>query len=234
MSAFALKIIAITAMLIDHFAFMFDGRLVFELVPVLRMVGRMAFPIFAYFVGVGFRSTSDVHKYLTRLGIFALISEIPFDIALNAHTYPQYEIVWLEFGRQNIFFTLFLGLLAALIYKKAFTNWHYAIVLPLPFVAAMFLQADFGLIGVMLVFACAVIDRREYRLAVLLIGGLALHMPLGGNLMLMMNTGYIAALILLAFYNGKQGPKMKWLFYAFYPLHLLFLFGLIMLYEAFV
>lgn len=235
MSAFELKIIAIIAMFIDHFAYVFDGRIVSALVPVMRMVGRMTFPIFAYFVGEGFRHTRDIRKYLARLGVFALISQVPFTLAFyNARIYPQYEAVWLDFGRQNIFFTLFLGLLAACMYRKLSAKWYYPVLFSQTFIAAMFLQADFGLIGMILVFACAVIERKAYRLAVLLLGGLALHMQLEGVTMLMMNAGYFAAIMLLALYNGKQGPKMKWLFYIFYPLHLLLLFGLMILYETFL
>jgi len=238
MSAFDLKIVALIAMLIDHTAFVFGWRIEFvaEYFSVMRMIGRLTFPIFVYFIGVGFRNTSNVHKYLMRLGIFALISEIPFDLALrNVRTYPHDPITWLEFGTQNVFFTLFLGLFAAYLYKKTLTDWRYAIVLPLPFAAAMFVNADFGIIGMAMVFACAVLpDRKLYQLGVLLVGGLLFHRGLEGSFQIMMNIGFIASLGLIALYNGKQGPKMKWLFYAFYPLHLLVLFGLMILYEAFV
>jgi len=237
MSAFDLKIIALVAMFIDHFAVIFGWRLelVSEFVPMLRMVGRLTFPIFVYFIGVGFRHTSDIHKYLMRLGIFAIISEIPFDIALrNARTYPEFPIVWLEFGRQNVFFTLFLGLLAAYIFKKVFEDWRYAIVLPLPFAGAIFVNADFGIVGMVMVFACAVLNRKAYQLAAIMIGGLMLHRHLDGSMLIMMNVGYVVAIGLIALYSGRQGPRMKWMFYAFYPLHFLVLFGLLMIYEAFV
>jgi len=225
MTAFTLKMIALTTMLIDHFAHVFGGRLVFALVPAMRTVGRLAFPIFVYFIGEGFRRTANAKKYLTRLGIFALISEIPFDLAING--------VWLEFGHQNIFFTLFLGLLAAHIYSTCINNYgRLFILLPLPFAAAVVLQADYGLIGVVLVFTCSIIESRTARLLALAIGGLALYYPMGEIFNAMMLIGYTCALVLLSRYNEEQGPRMKWLFYSFYPLHLLALAGLLVLYES--
>ena len=219
--------IALVTMLIDHFAHVFDGRLVFALVPLMRTIGRLAFPIFVYFVGEGFRRTSNVEKYLIRLGLFALISEIPYDLAVSG--------VWFDFSRQNIFFTLFLGLFAAYVYSEYINNYvKLFIILPLPFIAAGLLNVDYGLIGTALVFSCAIIERRSYRLIILLAGGLMLYMPMRSDIAVFMLylTGYCAALALLALYNGKQGPRMKWLFYCFYPLHLLALAALLVLYES--
>ena len=231
MTAFTLKMIALTSMLIDHFAHVFGGRLVeLALVPVMRAVGRLAFPIFVYFIGEGFRRTGDVKKYLLRLGVFALISEIPFDLAINnARTYPAQPIVWLEFSSQNIFFTLFLGLLAAYIYSRGNLA---RLLLPLPFVLGHIMQTDYGVIGVALVFLCSIVENRWLRLGIVLVGGLAVYVPFGGSFAVMLIVGHIFALTLLAFYNGVQGPRLKWLFYSFYPLHLLALFGLLVLYES--
>jgi len=220
-------------MLIDHFAHIFGGRLVFALVPPMRAVGRLAFPIFVYFIGEGFRRTGNVKKYMARLGAFALISEIPFDLATkNARYIPMAcPITWLEFGGQNIFFTLFLGLLAAYVYSL---GGFAFVLLPLPLALAFVLNVDYGVIGVALVFACAVLEDRTTRLAVLAAGGLALYLPIGGTFAVMLIAGYTAAVLLLSRYNGVQGPRLKWLFYSFYPLHLLALFGLLLLYESLI
>ena len=222
MTAFTLKMIALASMLTDHFAHVFGGRLVeLALVPVMRAVGRLAFPIFVYFIGEGFRRTGDVKKYLTRLGVFALISEIPFDLAINN--------AWLEFSSQNIFFTLFLGLLAAYIYSRGNSA---ILLLPLPFVLGHIVQADYGVIGVALVFLCSVVESRRLRLGILLIGGIAVYSQQSAIFAVMLIIGHTLALVLLSLYNGVQGPRLKWLFYTFYPLHLLALFGLLVLYES--
>lgn len=113
LSGSTLKITAIVTMLIDHIAAVPLARLL-ELYGgpaalrvaylVMRQVGRISFPIFLFLLAEGFGKTSDRARYALRLGVFALISEIPFDLAFHRKT--------LEFGLQNVFFTLFLGFLA--------------------------------------------------------------------------------------------------------------------------
>ena len=97
MTAFTLKIIALTAMFIDHIAVVFP-----DTVPLwFRAIGRLAFPIFAYLLAEGFRHTRSKEKLLMRLLAFAAISEIPYDLVMgntiNSAT------------NTNIFYTLFLG-----------------------------------------------------------------------------------------------------------------------------
>ena len=70
MSSFVLKLIAIITMLIDHI-----GAVLYPEIRWLRLIGRIAFPIFAYLVAEGFYKTSDIKKYLKRLFIFALVSD---------------------------------------------------------------------------------------------------------------------------------------------------------------
>lgn len=96
-----LKLIAIAAMLIDHI-----GGAFFPEAGVFRWIGRLAFPIFCYCLTVGLLYTHDVRKYLTRLGIFALVSQ-PFYI-LAFHPVGEF---WANLTNWNIFFTLFLSLL---------------------------------------------------------------------------------------------------------------------------
>ena len=98
LDSFQLKWIAIITMLIDHVgAIFFPGNLVF------RYVGRIAFPIFCFQLVEGFFHTRNIEKYMLRLGIFAIISEIPYDLAFRGNI--------LDFEHQNVFFTLFLGIL---------------------------------------------------------------------------------------------------------------------------
>ena len=97
LSGFALKIIAILTMLTDHI-----GAGLFPSQIWLRMVGRLAFPIFAFLICEGFYHTRDIKRYAVRLGIFAIISEIPFNLL---HSYYLFDP-----GAQNIFFTLLIGL----------------------------------------------------------------------------------------------------------------------------
>lgn len=131
-----LKIIAIIFMLIDHAAavilarqmmvtgymeamesgeladimgWLTDNLGLYYSYDLMRMAGRIAFPIFCFMIVEGFQKTRDVRKYLARLGIFALVSEIPFDLAVTGDF-----VAW---GHQNVFFTLFLGLFTLCTYE---------------------------------------------------------------------------------------------------------------------
>ena len=134
-SGSTLKIIALTVMLLDHAAVAILGRILIRqgylrimlntdpaayaawqsenmcilvLYWAMRLIGRLGFPIFCFLLIEGVRHTQNKVKYALRLGCFALISEIPFDLAIRG------EI--LEFSYQNVFFTLFLGMVALCAY----------------------------------------------------------------------------------------------------------------------
>ena len=102
-----LKLIAIVSMLMDHI-----GSVFFPEVRVLRWIGRLAFPIFCYCMTVGLLYTHDIKKYLFRLGIFALISQPCYILAFHPYDF------WAQFTNWNIFFTLFLSLLAMYGWKE--------------------------------------------------------------------------------------------------------------------
>lgn len=131
MTAFTLKIIAVVAMLVDHIgAAILRNTGVFVDYPLVydisRYIGRIAFPIFAYLIANGCRHTKNINKYLLRLGILAILSEIPFDIAFNNGN--------INFLRQtNVFYTLFLGVASIAIYEYLKTKKKQWVML-LPFV----------------------------------------------------------------------------------------------------
>ena len=102
-STFTLKIIAITAMLCDHASVVFlPGQY-----SVLRIIGRLAFPIFAFMIAFGASKTKSIPKYMLRLLIFGIISEIPFDFVLFSEGTDPFD-----FGGMNVYFTLLCGLFA--------------------------------------------------------------------------------------------------------------------------
>lgn len=111
-SGSTLKLIAIFTMLIDHTAATvilqminngIGGQTLIDIYWVMRSIGRMAFPVFCFLL-VEVQIYTQQGKYAARMFIFALISEIPFDLAINNTV--------LEFKSNNVFFTLLLGLLA--------------------------------------------------------------------------------------------------------------------------
>lgn len=119
-SGSTLKIMAIITMFIDHLGLAVIARMrrtvsagelllrLNSLYSATRVIGRLAFPIFCFLLVEGFDKTGSRAKYLFRLGLFALISEIPYDLAFCAKL--------LEFKHQNVYFTLFLGLLSLCAY----------------------------------------------------------------------------------------------------------------------
>ncbi|MCH5187481.1 MAG: hypothetical protein J1F63_03705 [Oscillospiraceae bacterium] len=114
-SGSTLKMVGIITMLIDHLGLAIIARMMMTGQPqlssvysVMRSIGRLGFPIFCFLLVEGFDKTRSRAKYLFRLGIFALISEVPYDLAFSATV--------LEFNHQNVYFTLFLGLLSLCAY----------------------------------------------------------------------------------------------------------------------
>ncbi len=180
MSTFVLKLFAIIIMLIDHVGAIFISPATHpELYIVFRGIGRLAFPIFVFLIVEGFYHTRDVRKYMIRLGIFAIISEIPFDLAFygihnggsnfitdfNSVFSKGFDIKVLEniltrlAGSQNVFFTLFLGL--ALIYLMSLVEVKFQnqllvsnlldAALTLVFcVIAKFMKCDYDIAGILL------------------------------------------------------------------------------------
>lgn len=231
LSGNALKIIAIVTMLIDHIGavliengilggpFSFDWdiiqasaglRLWWNVDMVLRAIGRIAFPIFAYLLVEGFLHTRDVKKYGLRLLAFGLLSEVPFDLAI--YHVPFYR------DYQNVYFTLFLGL-AAMIgvqkYEKERMVWKQALVLLLCCGASVVLRTDYGAFGV--IFIVLLYMTRQNPRAQTIFGALALIWEMTA----------VLAFIPIRMYNGTRGRwNLKYLFYAFYPVHLLILWGI--------
>ena len=135
-----LKIIALVFMFIDH-----AGKMLFPAVPEMRMLGRIAFPVYVWCMIVGFHYTRSVPKYLLRVLIVGLISQPLYMLALN-HTWSQ----------PNVFLTLFLGLCAlwGIRERKCFSQlWAPAAAL----ILAIVLNADYGWKGVLFIlflYAC--------------------------------------------------------------------------------
>ena len=212
-----LKIIAMISMVFDHVGDMFFPDVMWP-----RMIGRLAMPIFSFFIAEGFSHTRDKKKYLCRLGIFALISEIPFDLAFEGRV---------GLGHQNIMLSFFLAVVALMLYDwiqggtKSEVN-HASIgktilgVIAVAAIAALslLLRADYTIFAVIAVFLFYVL-RQKHPLVRTGVGVafLALTRTVGYYC----TTGL--SFIPLAMYNGKKGKGLKWLFYGFYPGHLLLL-----------
>lgn len=218
MNGLTLKLIAIITMLIDHATAVLvpEGTIYYW---IGRSIGRLAFPIFCFLIVEGLLHTRDVKKYLIRLGAFAFISEVPFDLAFhNTFYYPEY---------QNVFFTLFFGLVAIYVLDyleksdKKFNLQTISILKALTIIiacgAAYFLKTDYSFFGIIQILIFYLFRTRKVTSAILVL-----------LLNIFMNTlqGLAAlSMIFIWFYNGERGPKFnKYVFYAFYPVHILILY----------
>lgn len=203
LTAAGLRFLALALMLADHM-----GLVLFPDQIWLRWLGRLAFPIFAFQTAEGYRHTRNFRRYCLRLAVFALISEIPFDLmAFGTLFYP---------GHQNVMFTLLLGLLACRFYDRG-SGWAIALTVT----AAALLCTDYGAIGVMtvLLFHAFRGQRLPQLLFLFLLNGF-------GFSFLSLQTFAVLAWVPICLYRGERGRSGKWLqygSYAFYPLHMLIL-----------
>lgn len=222
----ALKGIAAALMLMDHV-----GEILLPEVLALRCVGRLAFPIFAFFIAEGYAHTRDFGRYFRRMAILAVVSEIPFNLENGAVFDP---------ARQNVLWTFCLALLTlrgleALGRERGFGRWAgCGLVLAASFGAGELLRTDYGgwgVVTVALLYLCR--DGKYAKLWLLLamaaVNGLgmgSLTMPVfGGEMPIQIFA--VAALPVIWLYNGQAGPKgLRRAFYVFYPAHLLVLEGI--------
>jgi hypothetical protein len=214
-SGSTLKLIAIITMLIDHIGAgileqrpdFFQNHVLYDVDHVLRFIGRIAFPIFCFLLVEGFCHTRNIKKYAMRLLAFAIISEIPFDLAFSRKIF--------ETSHQNVFFTLFLGLVTLAIMKQFEEN---KIVKILTIVAGIFaaeiLSTDYAGFGVAFIILLYIFrDNMKFR-------------NIFCSIAIMWEYTAPLAFIPISFYNGERGFNMKYFFYLFYPVHLLLLYAI--------
>ncbi|MGF7145933.1 hypothetical protein HNQ56_004381 [Anaerotaenia torta] len=312
-----LKLIAIIVMLIDHTAatildrilqirgteslngtdiqasmnFLIDNAGIYTANLIMRLIGRIAFPIFCFLLVEGFKYTRNKWNYAIRLGIFALVSEIPFDLALKGKL--------LEFSYQNVYFTLLIGLLAMIGFelvreRLADKKWlpllavggaiaagcmiAYGFYFIVQFVSVVLSTAQLGsyirletgayitmgivtsLLALLVYWIIGKKGTRQkagilYADLLILIAGMALAQYLKTDysafgvltiavvywlrrsnvkavlgacitltVMSIIEATAFLALIPAAMYNGTRGWRMKYVFYVFYPAHLLILY----------
>lgn len=235
MTTFQLKVLAVVAMLADHIGLVFypnDVR--------WRLVGRLAFPIFAYLIAVGVRHTSSKWRYLARLAALAAVSEVPFQLV-------NFGEVSLQPPTRNIFFTLLLGLagISAFAWLQARLRLPGALlgfaVIAACAAAAWWLRTDYGYAGVVLIALLYLANGRKWALFLALVIGNSVVVVVW--FIQLRQTGFlevvlarltpvdwlwqlrqlfaICAFVPIALYNGRPGPRLKWAFYFFYPAHLM-------------
>lgn len=214
MTAFTIKMIALASMIIDHIGAVYD-------IDNFRLVGRLAFPIFVFLIAEGCKHTKSMDKYMLRLGLFALISEVPFDLAFNS--YVDF------FNDANIFYTLWLGVASIYMHRllrnflRNFSNILSVIPLCIAMIAAEWVGSDYGAVGVVFIFVMSVFGEfKPLQLMVISLFMFILYFPFMDMLI-----ASLIAVPIVAFASGRRGLPVKWLFYLAYPAHLLVLAALV-------
>lgn len=222
MNSNQLKIVALLAMTCDHV-----GKLLFPQIDILQIVGRLAFPIFAYMIAEGCVHTKSKKKYLLTMAGLGLICQIVYFVAMDS----LYQCVLVTFS-------LSIGLIYVLDYaiekKKAAGYLGFGILLAVEFFICAILPKllpktdfaiDYGLVGVLLPICIYLGKSRMEKILIMLLMLVFLGIDMGD-----VQWYALFAPLLLSLYNGQRGKlKMKHLFYIYYPLHLLgiYLIGLV-------
>jgi len=234
-TSFSLHILAMFFMLCDH--------LWGTIVPGndwLTCVGRISFPIFAFMIVEGYFHTGNLKKYVGRLLLFALLSEIPFDLAMGSSLF--YPI------HQNVLWSFLISI--GLIHwnekaKKKQKIWSRLLVgavsVLIGYIAGLITMVDFYHAGILTVLVFYFFRQKKWwsylgqalclwYINTEMLGGFTYEFSLFGTTVSLVRQGLaLLALVPIWLYRGKQGPHNKalqFLYYAFYPLHLLVL-GLI-------
>jgi hypothetical protein len=235
MSAYKLKIIAIIAMLIDHIAWAFvpTGTILGQ---IMHIIGRITAPIMSYFISEGYYHTHNVKKYALRLAIFAVISHIPYYYFMNGQLPISFTNGFQFEIQTSVMYTLFLGLISLIIWNSEKINKKLKIALII-FLCIIAIPGDWSFITVLWILFFS-INRDNFNDQISSFIMISIPIILSPLIMLFSNNdnwynqifhiGILLAIPLLKQYNGERGgnKKSKWLFYIFYPLHLLIL-GLI-------
>jgi len=236
-SGSTLKIIAVITMIIDHIGLgiwhrlpelgylvpeMMDMETWWSIYRIMRNIGRSALPIFCFLLVEGFFHTRSHFKYALRLFVFALISQLPFHYAFLNYAEGL-----------NIFFTLLIGLLAMWGMDGVKTRWPkpctylpvWTAVVIFAGYTAYLLNTDYDYKGVLLIIVLYIFHKN--RIVALLSSYLSFKFAMYyssqvaiGFLKYMSADYYFPGFIIVNFYNGSRGLKIKYLFYLIYPVHL--------------
>ena len=244
MNAYFLKLIALFSMFIDHMVkagiisqpmlmnlFHLDLSTSAFVLELIGLSGRISFPIFAFLIAEGYRHTHNSKRYLFRLLAFAVLSEIPFDLALIPWQNEWYQVIT-PYKHMNILFTFALAIIGLMLYHHVQANKVHLSVqigsLLLPVLPAVIYGTDYSVFGMMFVYVSYFCIDKKWCYAsmtgVLFLLYIVYSSGFFTNLTIHNLYEWIAScisILFICFYNGKRGKSVKWIFYVAYPLHLL-------------
>lgn len=225
LTSFQLKCIALVTMFLDHFGKLWRPFLSLSYYNAFRAIGRIAFPLYAFLLVEGFFYTRNREKYLLRLIIFSLVSEIPFDIGLHYSLQDQIPGILVN-KYQNVFFTLSIGFIAMMYLSRAKSNEQSYCIIIITCLLGEFLSVDYGALGVLTILLFyyrrndADLQGQNEWLCIPMLPLVisAYRYPI--------QLFCVLSLLPISLYNGKKGRSLKYVFYIFYPVHILLLYAL--------
>ena len=189
-------------MFLDHYHYIVGGS------EILNVIGRIAFPIFAFTLNEGYVHTRSLKKYLLRLFIFAVSIQMPS--ILFGYDYPM-----------NIFFTLFLGLLSIYIFNLKKMNVILKIILIgfILFFSQKF-KLDYGIYGILVIINFNIFRNNKFKILMNFLV-LNIYNVIFPKVFDLPDTQLfsLVSLVFIFMYNGEKGRSMKYFFYLFYPIH---------------
>lgn len=210
-----IKLIAIVAMVIDHI-----GSVGYPELPFLRIIGRLTLPIMCYFIAIGYEKTHAFSGYLGRLLFWGVVSILPYSLYFKGDYH-------------NVLFTLALGLvLLRVLDTPISSDLKFLAIIGTGFISTAFhFDGSFVAIGFILIFryfrdfptkkwSFSIALLICYQLLILYIS------PSWNHVLLYVQNASLLAFPLLSHYDGNRG-RLKYLFYMFYPFHLLILYYLL-------
>lgn len=222
-----LKIIACLTMFLSHLA---QSYLLYilgyiRIADLSMLIGRVGMPIYCFMVAQGMVLTKDKKSYLKRLFIFALVSEIPYDLAFRNTIFEYYN--------QNVIFTLFLGALLIYIWQviedksyKVYIKISLMLIIAILFCfLAQMMFTDYSYKGIIAISLLYLSFSNKYLTALVLFLSFYFEAYVTGYSLYIPFIVYLSIPLILL-YNGKRGKYSKYGFYLFYPGHLMLIYFL--------
>lgn len=243
MNGYTLKLIALITMVIDHLLksdiisqplliqlFGLDLSASSAMLQAIGWIGRIAYPIYAFLIAEGYRHTRNKGRYLLRLLAFAVISEIPYDIALTPMYIDWYKLIP-PFKHMNVLFTFTLSVGGLMLYDIVDKRRLLPVLrwgtLALPVFIAFACGTDYAGFGVLIVYTAYFIRGKNTKCFAMAAALFLLYGVYSSGFFMNLSTANLyewvascGAVILIRLYNGKRGRGNKWFFYAAYPVHL--------------
>lgn len=223
MNGFVIKLIACFSMILDHVKYAIPQTDCF----ITEYLGRMSYPLFAFLITEGYIHTNNLKTYYKRLFIFAIISQIPFML---------FRTLVGHWKMLNIMFTLLLGLFSITVYdkvKKEYISFPICIAVIL---LGEIINVDYGWFGVAIILMFYIFRKNKcYKLISYILLVIAYFyfssIVIINKYVIILFISCLLPIIPILLYNGKQGKKIKYFFYWFYPVHMIILYELSFLFH---